>query len=94
MFISVQVQFEHSAMRCKSGVTCHNQNTTNKTVSAEHINLSIGSAWHKVLCFANKVITAHTAAFCRLHIFQFTDIFVGETMAINNEKINKDGKRY
>ena len=40
--------------------------TTNEMVSAEHINLSVGSAWHKVLCFANNVTIAHMAAFCRL----------------------------
>ena len=53
-------------MRCGEGVTYHNQNTTNETVSAEHNNLSVGSACHKVLCFANNVIIAHMAAFCRL----------------------------
>ena len=40
--------------------------TTNETVTAEHINLSVGSAWHTVLFFANNVIIAHMAAFCRL----------------------------
>ena len=48
-------------MRCKEIVPYQK-----RTVIAEHINLSVGSACHKVLCFANNVIIAHMAAFCRL----------------------------
>ena len=50
--------------------------TTNETVLAAHINLSVGSACHNALCSTNDVTKAHMAAVRRLHTLCFVDTFV------------------
>ena len=50
--------------------------TTNDTVLAAHINLSVGSACHNALCSTNDTIITHMAVARRLHTFCYIDTFV------------------
>ena len=68
--------------------------TTNETVLAAHINLSVGSACHNALCSTNDATTAHVAAVRRLHILCFVDTFVDAMPAYHKKYINDGGKRY
>ena len=51
--------------------------TTNETVLAAHINLSVGSACHNALCSTYDATRAHMAAVCRLSTLCFIQLFVG-----------------
>ena len=68
--------------------------TTNETVLAAHINLSVGSACHNAVCSTNDATKAHMAAIRRLHTLCFIDTFVGGMPASKKEDINDDGMYY
>ena len=68
--------------------------TTNETVLAAHINLSVGSACHNALCSTNDAAKTHMSAVRRLHTLCFNDIFVGAMSDVDIKDINDDGKRY
>ena len=50
--------------------------TTNETVLAAHINLSVGSACHNALCSTNDATRANVAAVRRLSTLSYVDTFV------------------
>ena len=67
--------------------------TTNETVLAAHINLSVGSACHDALCPTNDFKSHICQQFvdCALN---FVDIFVDAKSHVDIKDINDDGKRY
>ena len=68
--------------------------TTNETVLAAHINLSVGSACHSALCSTNDATITHMPTVRRLHTLCFNDIFVDASPENNIKVVNDDGKRY
>ena len=66
----------------------------NETDLAAHINRSVGSACHNVLCSTNDATKTHMAAVRKLHALRFIDTFAGAMPASNKEDMNDDGKRY
>ena len=68
--------------------------TTNETVLAAHINLSVGSACHNALCSTNDATITHMAAVRRLHTLCFIEMFVDEISQIDIKNTIGDGKRY
>ena len=65
-----------STLRCDAEKAIH---TTNETVSAEHINLSVGSACHNALCSTNN---AHMAADRQLRTVNISGMIASDTSAI------------
>ena len=68
--------------------------TTNDTVLAAHINLSVGSACHNALCSTNDATITHMAAVCRLHTLCFIQLFVDAIPQIDIKNKIGVGKRY
>ena len=68
--------------------------TTNETVLAAHINLSVGSACHNALCSTNDATKAHMAAVRRLHTLCFIQLFVGAISHFDIKDTIGVGKRY
>ena len=68
--------------------------TTNETVLAAHINLSVGSACHNALCSTNDATITHMPTVRRLHTLCLIDIFVDASPDNNIKVVNDDGKRY
>ena len=68
--------------------------TTNDTVLAAHINLSVGSACHNALCSTNDATITHMAAVRRLHTLCFIQLFVDEISQIDIKDTIGVGKRY
>ena len=68
--------------------------TTNETVLAAHINLSVGSACHNALCSTNDATITHMATVRRLHTLCFVDTFVDAWPVYHIKYINDDGARY
>ena len=65
--------------------------TTNETVSAEHINLSVGSACHNALCSTNNATNAHMAADRQLRTVNISGMIASDTSAIAE---SANDKRY
>ena len=68
--------------------------TTNETILAARINLSVGSACHNALCSTNDATKAHISAVRRLHTLCVIDIFVDALLDNEIKGVNDDGKRY
>ena len=68
--------------------------TTNETVLAAHINLSVGSACHNALCSTNDATITHMATVRRLHTLCFIQLFVDEISQIDIKNTIGVGKRY
>ena len=68
--------------------------TTNETVLAAHINLSVGSACHNAMCSTNDATITHMSAVGKLHTLCLIELFVNAMPGSNNKTINDDGKRY
>ena len=68
--------------------------TTNETVLAAHINLSVGNACHNALCSTNAATITHMAAVSRLHTLCFIQLFVGAISQIDIKDTIGVGKRY
>ena len=68
--------------------------TTNETVLAAHINLSVGSACHNALCSTNDATITHMPTVRRLHTLCLIDIFVDASSDNNIKVVNDDCKRY
>ena len=68
--------------------------TTNETVLAAHINLSVGSACHNALCSTNDATITHMATVRRLHTLCFIQLFVDEISQIDIKDTIGVGKRY
>ena len=68
--------------------------TTNDTVLAAHINLSVGSACHNALCSTNDATITHMATVRRLHTLCFIQLFVDEISQIDIKDTIGVGKRY
>ena len=67
---------------------------TNETVSAEHINLSVGSACHNALCPTNDAARAHMATVRGLHTSCFIQLFVSAMPEFELNDVNDNGKRF
>ena len=68
--------------------------TTNETVLAAHINLSVGSACHNALCSTNDATRANVAAVRRLHTLCFIQLFVGAISQFDINDTTGVSKRY
>ena len=68
--------------------------TTNETVLAAHINLSVGSACHNALCSTNDATKANMAAVRRLHTLCFIQLFVSAMPEFHVKDKKDHGKRY
>ena len=68
--------------------------TTNDTVLAAHINLSVGSACHNALCSTNDATITHMAAVRRLHTLCFIQLFVDEISQLDIKNTIGVGGRY
>ena len=68
--------------------------TTNETVLAAHINLSVGSACHNALCSTNDATITHMAAVRILHTLCFIQLFAGAITQIAIKNTIGVGKRY
>ena len=64
--------------------------TTNDTVLAAHINLSVGSACHNALCSTNDATITHLPTVRRLHTLCLIDIFVDASSDNNIKVVNDD----
>ena len=64
--------------------------TTNETVLAAHINLSVGSACHNALCSTNDATITHMPTVRRLHTLCLIDIFVDASSDNNIKVVNDD----
>ena len=68
--------------------------TTNDTVLAAHINLSVGSACHNALCSTNDATITHMPTVRRLHTLCFIQLFVDEISQLDVNHTIGVGKRY
>ena len=68
--------------------------TTNQTMFAAPIILSLDNAYHTALCFTNDAVKAHmkaVRAFCEI---KYIDIIAGKMAVIAKMNQNDDGERY
>ena len=75
-------------MRCDVKKALH---TKYETVTAEHINLSVGSACHTALCSTNNATNAHIATDRQLRTININVMIADDTSAIAE---TANGKRY
>ena len=68
--------------------------TTNETVLAAHINLSVGSACHNALCSTNDATKAHMPTVPRLQKLCFIHLFAGAITQFDIKNTIGVGKRY
>ena len=68
--------------------------TTNETVLAAHINLSVGSACHNALCSTNDTTKTHMSAVRRLHTLCYIETFVDAKPVYITKYTNENGACY
>ena len=68
--------------------------TTNETIFAAPINLSVDNAYHTALCTTNDATQAHMEAVQSLRAIKFIDIIAGKMAVVAEMNGNDDGERY